>query len=108
MEEQLEAVLGIDGTKVLPPGMQQRIVEEMKKATNCRQMNACAACGFWGFQSGSKKHDPNDLQWLEMGEEKLTQFETQSQLFKLVSSSTLLMGKRSSRACFGRWKYVDL
>ena len=94
MEEQLEAVLGIDGTKVLPPGMQERIVDEMKSAMDCRQINACAACGFRGFQSGSNKHVPSDLQWLEMGEEKLVQFEAQSQLYKLVSSSTLFLGKR--------------
>jgi hypothetical protein len=94
MEEQLEAVLGIDRTTFLPPGMQERIVDEMKSAMACRQINACESCGFRVFQSGSNKNVPSDLQWLEMGEEKLVQFEAQSQLYKLVSSSTLLLGKR--------------
>jgi hypothetical protein len=93
MEEQLEAVLGIDGDQVLPPGIQARIVEEMKKAMDCRQINACAACGFRGYQSGSNKH-VSDLQWLEMEAETLKQFEAKSELVKLVSSSTLLLGKR--------------
>jgi hypothetical protein len=94
MDEQLEAVLGEDGSKVLPPGNRERTVEAMKLAMDGRQIRACAACGFRGYQTGRDVNVHRDLQHLEMDDVALQQFEASSSIIQLVTSSTLRSGKR--------------
>ena len=43
MDEQLEAVLGTDCSKVLPQGIRERILNDMKEAMDCRNIQSCAA-----------------------------------------------------------------
>ena len=94
LDEQLEAVLGTDCSKVLPQGIRERIVNEMKEAMDCRHIQSCAACGFRGYQIGSPMNVDTDLQWLEMSAEALSRFEAKSPLYQQVSSSVLREGKR--------------
>jgi hypothetical protein len=94
MDEQLEAILGKDGSKVVPPGIRERTVEAMKLAMDCRQIRACAACGFRGYQTGRAVNVDCDLQDLEMSDVALQQFEASSRMIQTVTSSTLRLGKR--------------
>jgi hypothetical protein len=82
MDDQLEAVLGEDGSKVLPPGNRERTVEAMKLAMDGRQIRACAACGFRGYQTGRDVNVHRDLQHLEMDDVALQQFEASSSIIQ--------------------------
>jgi hypothetical protein len=94
MDEQLEAVLGTDCSKVLLQGTRERILNDMKEAMDCRHIQSCAACGFRGYQLGSRMNVDTDLQWLEMSAEALSHFQAKSLLYQQVSSSVLRSGKR--------------
>jgi hypothetical protein len=106
MDEQLEAVLGTDCSKVLPQGIRERILNDMKEAMDCRHIQSCAACGFRGYQLGNRMNVDTDLQWLEM-----------SALSSQVASVPAGVQFRAalwqavppaSRTCCSRWQHVDL
>jgi hypothetical protein len=66
----------------------------MQLAMDCRQIHACAACGFRGYQTGRAVNVERDLQHLEMSDVALQQFAASSRMIQTVTSSTLHLGKR--------------